>query len=337
MSGKAVILNSFGAPNAVLQVVSAPRPTPGPKQVLVHVKLRPVNPADLFSVMGAYPGFAPKTFPATPGLEGYGVVAEVGAGVTRVKVGQRVSPFFDTISGHGSWQEFIVIDEQALALVPDNVSDESAAQLIVNPVTVVLMLKELKIPKGEFLLQSAAGSTLGRQVIQVTAAQGIKTINLVRRSAQIDELKALGADIVVSTEGLETADAIAKAILAATGGKYAYGAIECVGGVTTAAITMSVRHGGFVLVYGAMVGMEGTVHVPSFIFRDVTYKGFWLGGELARMTNQQIQAVTSEVFELMSKGIMVPNSGEIFPLDKVVGAVITSNAAARGGKILLGN
>lgn len=65
-------------------------------------------------------------------------------------------------------------------------------QFLVNPVTVVGMLEELAVPAGEYLLQTAAGSVLGRQMIQVAKHRGIKTINVVRRQELVAELKALG-------------------------------------------------------------------------------------------------------------------------------------------------
>ena len=58
-----------------IKVVEVPVPVPSAGEVLVHVRARPVNPADIFSLLGVYPGFVPKEFPAVPGLEGAGVIA----------------------------------------------------------------------------------------------------------------------------------------------------------------------------------------------------------------------------------------------------------------------
>ena len=100
--------------------------------------------------------------------------------------------FFDARNGNGSWQEFVTLPASNFIPVPDSVSDESAAQFLVNPVTVVGMLEELAAPRGEYILQSAAGSTLGRMMITVAKKRGLKTINLVRRAEQVAELKAMG-------------------------------------------------------------------------------------------------------------------------------------------------
>ena len=268
-----------------------------------------------------------------PGLEGYGIVVEVGAGVSKVKVGNRVVPFFDTYNGKGSWQEFVVLSQDDVAIVPDSVDDASAAQLVVNPFTVIGLLDELKVPPGEFLLQTAAGSVLGRQLIQVAKHRGIKTVNVVRRAAQIDELKALGADVVVSTEGLSGAAAIAEAIVKAIGGKHAYAAVEAVSGELTAATTAAVRRRGVVLLYGLMDGVTTHADGPSLLFRGVTLKGFWLADVIH--DKQKRAQLATETFDLISKKVLVPFSGSILPLESASDAVKKSNEKARGGKILL--
>ena len=260
MSGnKAITLSGFDAanPTSTMQVSDLPIPSPAANEVVVNVTLRPVNPADIFSLMGVYPGFQPKegTTPI-PGVEGMGTVHAVGEGVTKYSVGQRVAgaPFSSVSSGIGSWQQYIAVTEDCLVAIPDSVSDDAAAQLFVSPCTVVGFFQELQIPAGEYFLQTAAGSVLGRQLIQVAKHKGIKTINVVRRAEQAEELKALGADeVVVSTE-----EDIPARVAEITGGKGAYAAVECVGGELFASAASAVRNGGTILMYGATSGLSPT-------------------------------------------------------------------------------
>ena len=214
---------------------------------------RPVNPADLFSIAGVYPGFAPQAFPATPGLEGAGIV-EDNNGSKLVANGQRVVVFVDAKNGNGSWQEYVAVSEQAVLAVPDSISDASAAQFVVNPLTVVGMLEVLAAPAGAYVLQTAAASTLGRQFIALAKLRGLKTINIVRRAEQIAELQALGADVVLNSEqaGID----LAAEVKAATGGAMAHGAIDAVGGALTGTLTDCVRFGGTIYIYGALSGVS---------------------------------------------------------------------------------
>ncbi|KAL4427108.1 hypothetical protein ABPG77_001112, partial [Micractinium sp. CCAP 211/92] len=122
-------------PEKAVTVVEGPVPEPGQGQVLVRIQLRPVNPADLFSVQGVYPGFKPEKLPAVPGLDGMGVVEQNGPGASRFKPGQRVvATPFDTLTGQGTWQQYVVVPEEKLMAVPESLSDETASQFLVNPV-----------------------------------------------------------------------------------------------------------------------------------------------------------------------------------------------------------
>ena len=76
--------------------------------------------------------------------------------------------------------------------VPEELDDMTAAQIAVNPLTVVAMLRELQVPEGAWLVQSAAASALGRMVTQLAKHRGIKTAGLVRRDEHIAELQQLG-------------------------------------------------------------------------------------------------------------------------------------------------
>jgi mitochondrial enoyl-[acyl-carrier protein] reductase / trans-2-enoyl-CoA reductase len=334
-TNKAVQLTNYHSGSPQLDIVELPVPTPGAGEVLVKMQLRPVNPADGFVFMTVYPGFIPSKDNANPiaGLEGTGVVEAVGEGVSKFTAGQRVvgAPFPSVQSGNGTWQQYLVAPEDSLVAVPDNVSDESAAQFFINPVTVVGMLNVLDIPAGEYLIQTAAGSVLGRQMIQVCKHKGIKTINVVRRAEQVEELKSLGADeVIVSTE-----EDIPARVNEITGGKGAYGAIECVGGDLFAQITASVRPGGTVIIYGAMSGLTATFDIPSVLFRGVSIRGFWLIPYVDSLAKEEREKCMNDVMQLLADQVIVPYAGERFPLEKAQEAMEEASKAARGGKVLL--
>jgi NADPH:quinone reductase-like Zn-dependent oxidoreductase len=233
--------------------------------------------------------------------------------------------------GHGSWQQYVAVPAASFMPVPDSVSDESAAQFLVNPVTVVGMLEQLAAPAGEYILQSAAGSTLGRQFIALAKKQGVKTINLVRRAEQAEELKALGADVVLCTE----TDDIAARVKEVTGGKGAWGAIDAVGGPLTQRISGAVRDGGSVYIYGAMSGLEFTGSIVDCLFRNVAIRGFWLNIYLGSLTPERKAEVFAQVVDMLADGSLAPYSGQKFSLADVVEAVQASQATARAGKVLL--
>lgn len=135
MSGKqlAVQVTNFNReqPEASIEVNEIPIPEPSQGQVLVRITLRPINPADVFSIQGVYPGFTPKEVRGSvPGLDGVGVVEKQGPGASKYAPGTRVfgAPW-DTKSGNGTWCQYQVIDEKNLIAVPEKLSDDAAAQV----------------------------------------------------------------------------------------------------------------------------------------------------------------------------------------------------------------
>lgn len=334
---KAVHLTKSGsAETAEFSVVDAPAKVAGPGQVVVQMKLCPVNPADIFSIMGVYPGFQPSALPAVPGLEGMGVVSSVGEGVTEFKEGQRVVPFLlldEAKNGRGSWQQEVVVSTDLVVAVPDAVSDASAAQLVVNPFTALLMIRDITkdAAKGSWVIQSAAGSVLGRQVIQLCKHFGFKTINLVRRPEQAAELEAIGADAVLCPA---TCPDIAGMVRELTGGEMCVGGLDAVGGDMTAVITSAVKNGGTALLYGAMAGLEFKGSIVDCLFRGVVVRGFWVTPYIASNLSSA-KPIAAELLDLMARGVVVPHSGETFPAEKISDAVKASVQAARGGKVLI--
>src|SRR5919112_5983870 len=254
---QSVRFHEFGDPAEVLRVEEVPRPEPRAGEVLVRMRARPINPSDLLTVRGLY-GSLPVP-PATPGLEGMGEVAAVGEGVTHLSEGQRVIP----LGVAGTWAEYVVAPAAQLIPVPDGVSDQTAAQFVVNPLTAWIMtVEELGLQPGEWLLQTAAGSTLGRVVLQIARQRGFKTINVVRRREQGEELKALGADEVICTDEED----IPERVKQITGREGLRKAIDAVGGETGAAVMRSLARGGVMLVYGLLSAKPMPIDGGRMIF-----------------------------------------------------------------------
>eukprot|EP00897_Mesotaenium_endlicherianum_P000140 jgi/Mesen1/10126/ME000075S09632 len=306
----------------------------GSKDVVVRLTARPVNPSDIHACTGHYANFKPTKFPCVPGFESAGVVEAIGADVQAVKVGQRVTPILGmyAFSGEGTWQQYARCTEFECVPIPDNVPDEVACQYLVNPFTAVGLLECLDVPKGEYVLQTSGNSALGQVVIQYAKHLGVKSISLVRQSAQVEILKALGADEVINI----TEENVVERVKELTGGKGAYGAIDGVAGGITAELAASVRDGGQVLVVGAMAGSQMSVNVSDVVFRNVRIGGFYMGRWLfGQKPEAERFALFPQVMQWLAEGVIKPPVGPSFDLADFASAIEAATKPGQKGKVIL--
>ncbi len=184
---RAAVYETHGNPADVISVVEQPWPTPADDEAVVQMQAAPLNPADLNAIEGKYP--VRPTLPATPGMEGAGVVVELGCAARDVAVGDRV------IVPHnlGTWREACAVKAEKLVVVPIEIEPVQAAMLKVNPITAWRMLHDfVTLQPGDWFIQNAANSAAGRAAIQIGREVGYKSVNIVRRAELVEELRAEG-------------------------------------------------------------------------------------------------------------------------------------------------
>jgi NADPH:quinone reductase-like Zn-dependent oxidoreductase len=325
---KAAIFDQFGEPAEVLRVseVEPPKPTPG--QVRVRMLASPINPSDLLFIQGRY-GLKAK-LPATPGFEGVGVVEESGGGLLGwLRKGKRVVVLNDR---SGNWQEQVVVPARQVVPVPAALSDEQAASFFVNPATALVVTRHvLRIRRGEWLLQSAAGGALGKMIVRLGKRDGFRTINLVRRREQVEELKQLGADQVL----VEQDGPIAEQVRRVTDGKGVRCAMDPVGGETGTAVVASLSAVGHAVLYGALSGQPSSVDPRFLITGSKRVEGFLLTDWVKRQGVITMLKLFSQVRRLMQDNVLTTDVGEVFPLERVQDAVREAGRPGKGGKVLL--
>jgi NADPH:quinone reductase len=325
---RAAVFERFGTPSEVLRVRDVPEPHPGPGEVRVRMILSPVNPSDLLVVRGRY-GVLPG-LPSTPGFEGVGVVDEIGPGLLgRLVQGKRVV----AINGAGgNWAQYAVIPARQARPIADDIPDDQAAVSFINPATVLAMARHvLKIRRGEWLLQSAAGSTLGRMMIKLARHDDFKTLNVVRRREAIDELKALGGDVVISSED-GPIDEQVRRIVGAEGVRHA---IDPVGGETGTALFRSLAPDGRLLLYGTLSGEPVQIDPRLMISGKRVVEGFWLGHWMRERSIPAALLLFREIASMIRQGVLRSEIGRIDALDEVVTAVEEAEIVGRQGKVLL--
>ena len=324
---KAIVCPRWGEPDQVLEVRELPAPVCGPGQVRVRMLASPINPSDLFMVRGQY-GYQPP-LPCTPGFEGVGVVEE-GRGILSWRVrGKRVAVLNGT---SGNWAEQVVIPARQAVPVPDSMSDEQAATFFVNPASAIVMTRHiLSVPAGAYLLQTAAGSALGRMVIRLGKKHGFRTINVVRRREQAEELRRLGADAVI----VFPEESIAARVMEITGGKGAASAIDAVGGEIGSACIEALAPGGRLLLYSSLSGQPLRIDPRALMTTGRSVEGFWLSQWVKRQNPLRMLGLFRQIKALMAEGIATTEIGATYGLDQIGDAVRHADQPGRGGKVLL--
>jgi NADPH:quinone reductase-like Zn-dependent oxidoreductase len=331
---RCVVADAIGEPSEVLHLRTRPIPEPGPGQVRIRVAAVPVEASDLHTIRGRY-GFTPE-FPTVPGIESVGVIDELSSGTGDLAVGQRVI----TIGVTGTWQEYVLADAARVLPVPVGMTNSTAAQILSNPLTAVILTSdELDVRPEEWLLQTAAGSIVGQSVIQLGVHVGFRTLNVVRRRSAVDDILALGGTAVICTEDEDLCERVAEI----AGPDGVSKAIDCVSGQVGADVSRALAPDGELVVYGALSTHRQTapdkltipIFARSLIYETKTVRGFWLFRWFARTPKDRMAAAINRTVQLADSGALRVPEGQPIPVEKFSDAVDLAEAPAHGGKPLL--
>jgi NADPH:quinone reductase-like Zn-dependent oxidoreductase len=312
-------------PQDVIAAVDFELSAPGPTQALLELLAAPINPSDVLTLTGQY-GMLPP-LPAVGGNEGVGRVVEVGSGVTTVKVGQTVL----LPVGSGTWATHQLAEASRLVALPTGVDAQQLAMLTINPPTALLMLRDfVELQAGDWVIQNAANSAVGGYLVQIAALRGINVVSVVRRESAIDDVKAAGGEVV-----LVDGEDLHKRVAIATGGVKPRLAIDAVGGAATERLARTLVDGGTLVNYGGMSGEACQISPGSFVFKDITLKGFWLTMWFRRATPAQQMDVFAQLTRWIAEGKLKARVQATFTVAQIKQAVAMAAAGERDGKILL--
>jgi NADPH:quinone reductase-like Zn-dependent oxidoreductase len=322
---KQILLERYGLPEEGVRCAEvADVGAPGPGEVVFDVLAFPINPADISFCRGNYR--LTPTLPATPGAECVGRVAAVGAGVTHVKPGDLVINL-----QRENWTQRRRVKRDDVIAVPSSLELRQAAMLRINPPTALLLLTDaVGLRPGDWVIQNVANSAVGRLVIRLARARGIKTMNVVRRESLFAELTALGADACVVDR-----PELAEAVKAYTGGAPIRLGLDAVSGRATARLSACVGEGGVICNYGSMSGEDPVMSRTGLIAGGQTLVGFILGRALGTRSLEQIRAIYADLGEQVGKGILSAPVEKVYPIEEIKAAVAHAQRGERSGKILV--
>jgi NADPH:quinone reductase-like Zn-dependent oxidoreductase len=322
---KRIDIAAYGVPEDVARCVEVPVVgAPGAHEVVFDVIAFPINPADIGFCRGGYRLRPP--LPATPGAECVGCVAAVGDGVNHVKPGDLVINL-----ARENWAARRRVQAEDAVPIPLGLDLRQAAMLRINPPTALLLLSDIvDLKPGDWLIQNVANSAVGRLVVTLAKARGLRTVNVTRREDVFAELTALGADICL-TDGPD----LAARVHETTSGAAIPLALDAVAGEATAQIASCVMDEGTVCTYGGMSGAAPAVSVADLVFRGVTFTGFMLGRFLGRRSPEQIRAIYAELADGVAKGTIHAPVDSVYMMEDIREALIRAQTGGRHGKVLV--
>lgn len=351
---KAMRVPEFGPPE-VLSYDEIKTPKPGYGEALVRVHATGVNRMDVELRGGVY-GKEPLTdfyfgkliqFPHIPGIEPAGVVEAVGEGVMNVKPGDRVAPHshlsddkcehclagFDNAcpniqvlgvqtANNGGYAEYFTWPASRLIPLPNSVSFEEAAALLVNygPVWFGLVERAALKP-GETLLVTGASGGCGHAAVQIGKLIGAHVIALGGTEEKLQELKEWGADLVVNYNDRP----FSESVLEATGGRGADVVCELVGADTWSQSVTSAGLRGRVVVIGSHGGIRASLNLGEVFGKNLQILG----------VTRANQATMTKLVEVAGRGLLTPRLWKTFPLEEAAEAHRAMEEGRHTGKIVL--
>lgn len=331
---RAVQLERWGRAGLVLKEIACPRPGPG--EVLIRVRAASLNYRDLEIVKGRYA--MPVSLPIVPASDAVGQVVELGVGVTRFAIGDRVSTVFfpDWHDGpfrkeyfqrqlgssvRGVLQEFITAPERELVHAPRELCAE-AATLPIAAVTAWNVLRDADLRAGETVLVIGTGG-VSLFALQLAQAHGAHTIAVTRDARKIPKLRALGANLVLdSSKEPQWGQRVAQL----TDGRGVDIVVEVGGSQTLRQSSEALKVGGYIGIVGYLSGSEVSIDLRTlFIGKRATLQGHTVGSRAS--------------FEEMNRAIdlhrLTPVIDSTFPLEKIAAAFDRTASGEIFGKVLI--
>ncbi|MDB5708370.1 MAG: hypothetical protein JWL96_440 [Sphingomonas bacterium] len=316
---KAIIFDQAGEPGSVLRFGEAPGPASEDGAALVDVTARPLQPADMAFIRGRYR--LQPIFPQVAGLEGAGSIVDPGA--SGLPVGTRVA-----FRAAGSWAAHVAVLPERLIVVPDDIPDDDACQISLNPLTALGLLDSARVAPGDTILITAAASTVAGIIAAICRVRGISTIGIARnatsaaRATTDTALAADDPDLLAKLQGL-------------TRGAAPAALLDSVGGPLVATLMPALQPGARIIAYGVMDPSPAAVTNAALIYQNLTWIGFGIDRWLAALPTAQHAALVAQLFAMLRDGSLHLPVAARFPLDRIHDALGADAAAGRNGKVVL--
>jgi NADPH:quinone reductase-like Zn-dependent oxidoreductase len=327
MKARAAMFDAIGDAS-VLQVRDVDVPEPAANEMRIRVHAFGLNRSEAMFRQGWHP--LKPVLPSRIGYECAGIVESVGAGVMQFAPGDAVSTLpVMALNVCGAYGELLTVPSQYVVANPPELSMEEAASLWSSYLTAYVALVELaSIKQGDFVLVTAASSSVGPAAIQILNMLGARPIAVTSKRVKAQAIRNLGAHHVIVTEDEDLVARVGEI----TGGIGAQLVFDPVGGPMVAKLAEATALYGAIILYGVLDFAAAPLPVQLLIERNLTMHGFAM--YLDDRPERNARAIAF-VREGVSKGKLRPLVGKRFALESVAEASAYLDSMQQIGKVVV--
>lgn len=323
-----VRFHKIGGPEVLSIEEEAPK-QPGKGEVRLKVQAVGLNRAESMFIRGQY--LEPPKFPAGVGYEAAGVVEAVGPDVDTHWLGKRVAtiPAF-SMNEYAMLGEEVIAPVAALGEYPANLSPVEGAAIWMQYLTAYGALVSIAhLAKGDFVVITAASSSVGVAAIEIAKTEGAISIATTRKSSKKAELLSLGANHVIATE---EEDLVAR-VNEITGGKGARVIFDPVAGPFLEKLAEAAAPGGTIFQYGWLSLQPTPFPLFTALPKGLSIRGYSLLG--ITLNPEKLPAAKRYVYDRLADGRFRPKIAKIFPFAKTIDAYKYLESNAQVGKVVI--
>ena len=320
-------LTHYGPPEESLKLIECPEESPGPEEAIVHIDAVGMHIADSLTARGTE---KLKTVPCIPGFEGVGSIKKIGAKVVGLKEGDKVL----LPMGTGAMTQQLKITASSLTQVPEPYApDEQLALITVNGFTAYFLLRDyLSLKEGDWVIQNAANSNVGRYLIALAKIEGFRTLNIVRRKSLIPELIELGAtEVILDSEHMN------KETLEKIHSKNIRLGIDAVAGEATEKLANSISEEGLIVNYGTVTKEMCHISFWSLFRKKITLRGMSTLNGFESRTGERVKEIHQNLTVLANQSLLQTKIAAKYGIEDYLKAYnhIDRTGTERDGKIVL--
>jgi NADPH2:quinone reductase len=325
---RAVVVREFGPfENATL--AEMPKPEPKAGEVLVEIHATAVNFVDLIMMSGKYQ-FKPD-LPFIPGKLPAGVVAAVGTGVQKFKVGDHVI----AMSEQGGFAEFVAMPESQCVKLPATLPfTEAAAMALIYDTAYFALRDRARVAPGDTVLVLGATGGVGLAAIQLAKAFGARVLGGVSSPDKADIVRGAGADAIIDLKRPELQDSLREQVYAETGKRGADVILDMLGGDIFDAAIRALAWRGRLVVVGFAAGRIPTLKANYLLLKNIEVSGLQVSDYRKRMP-EAMQKCFADIFTLHAEGKLKPLPTRTFPIAKFADAMREIKDRTLRGRVVL--